>query len=199
MDIVSGYGMLLHSVWLLPLLVVLITVDGPLPVLPSETLLMSATAVAAGTRNLPVLVALFLVAVLGSALGDLLVFGLGRGSSRLLRRTTGYECARWVRRHVVHRPGVALVGARFLPGGRLISTAAAGRFGLALPRFLRWSFASSTAWATYVLGIGLLLGPLTGGEPMLSLLAGGVIALLTAAGFAVARQVRGRRVVPTRA
>lgn len=196
MDLVSGFGVLLHSVWLLPLLAVLIAVDGPLPVLPSETLLMSATAVAAAAHDVPILVGLFLVALVGSVVGDLLVFGLGRGSSRLLRRA-GHECAvsRWVRRHLLLRPGVALMGARFVPGGRLVSTAAAGRCGLALPRFLRCSLASSTAWAIYMLSLGLLLGPLTGGEPVLTLLAGGLLAVLTAGTFALVSRVRGGRPV----
>jgi membrane-associated protein len=197
-DLSAGYGLLLDSVWLLPLLAVLIAVDGPFPVLPSETLLISASAVAFGAHDVPVLVGLFLAAVVGSAVGDLLVFGLGRGSHRVLPRAAGRECAlsRWVRRHVLRRPGVALVGARFVPGGRLISTAAAGRFGLTTARFLLWSLASSAAWAGYILVVGLLLGPITGGEPLLSLLAGAVIAVLTGLAFAVARRVRVRCVTP---
>ena len=92
--------------------------------------------------------------------------------------------------------GIALIGARFLPGGRLISTAAAGRYGLPLRRFLPWSLASSLAWSLYMLAVGLLLGPLTGGSPLLSLVAGAVMAALTAGLFAVARRVRGRRPAP---
>ncbi|OLT19322.1 hypothetical protein BJF78_11300 [Pseudonocardia sp. CNS-139] len=96
------------------------------------------------------------------------------------------------------RPGVALVGARFVPGGRLVSTAAAGRFGLPLRRFLPWTVASSAAWAVYMLLIGLALGPITGGNPLLSLLAGAVMAVLTAVGFAVAGRVRRMRATPDR-
>ena len=81
---------------------------------------------------------------------------------------------------------------RGLPG-RLVSTAAAGRYGLPLRRFLPWTVASSAAWAGYMLVIGLVLGPLTGGSPLLSLLAGGVMAVLTAGLFAVVRSVRSWR------
>jgi membrane-associated protein len=102
----------------------------------------------------------------------------------------------WVTKHLHLRPGIALIGARFLPGGRLISTAAAGRYGLPLRRFLPWSLASSVAWSLYMLAVGLLLGPLTGGSPLLSLLAGAVMAALTAGLFGVARRVRGRRRSP---
>jgi membrane protein DedA with SNARE-associated domain len=74
-----------------------------------------------------------------------------------------------------------------------VSTAAAGRFGLPLRRFLPWTVASSAAWSVYMLAIGLALGPITGGNPLLSLLAGAVVAVLTAGGFAVASRVRTAR------
>lgn len=194
-DVLASVGVLLHSVWLLPLLAVLIAADGPLPVLPTETLLVSAWAVAIGEKDVPVLLGLFVVAVVGSAAGDLLVYTLGRGSNRLGARAERADCgiSRWVRTHLRHRPGATLVGARFLPAGRLVSTAAAGRFGMRISRFLPWSLASSAAWSTYMLGIGLLLGPITGGAPLLSLLAGAVVAAVTAGGFALARRIRSRR------
>lgn len=192
MDVVTTYGLLMHSMWLVPLLVVLVAVDGPFPVLPSETLLISASAVAFGSHDVGLLVGLFLAALVGSAAGDLMVFGLGRGSHRILPRAAGAECAlaRWVRGHVLCRPGTALIGARFLPGGRLVSTAAAGRFGLPARRFFGWSLASSALWSAYMLGLGVVIGPITGGRPLPSLLAGVVIAVLTAAGFAGASRVR---------
>ncbi|WP_219416791.1 DedA family protein [Pseudonocardia nigra] len=195
MDVLAVCDAVLHSAWLLPVLVALVAIDAPFPVLPSETLLMSAAAMAFGGHDAGMVVGLFLAAVLGSALGDLVVFGLGRSSRRLLARAVDAECglSSWVRRHLLLRPGIALVGARFVPGGRLVSTAAAGRYGLGLRRFLPWSLASSAAWAVYMLLIGMLLGPITGGSPALSLLAGAVMAAVTALGFAVARRVQARR------
>lgn len=191
-DVLAVCEAILHSMWLLPLLVALIAIDGPFPILPSETLLMSASAVAFGTQNLAGLAGLFVAALIGSVVGDLLVFGLGASSHRLLRRTLHAECGLswWVHRHVLLRPGIALVGARFLPGGRLVSTAAAGRYGLRVRRFLPWSLASSAAWSAYILLVGMLLGPLTGGSPLLSLVAGAVMAVLTGGAFALARRIR---------
>ncbi|GAA1292715.1 hypothetical protein GCM10009609_71790 [Pseudonocardia aurantiaca] len=195
MDVFAVCDALLHGPWLLPLLVVLIAVDGPFPMFPSETLLMSAAAMAFGSGDATLVVALFVVAVAGSVLGDLLVFWLGRCSHRLLGRAVDAEVglSAWVRRHLLLRPGIALVGARFVPGGRLVSTAAAGRYGLALHRFLPWTVASSAAWSVYMLLIGLALGPITGGSPLLSLLAGAVMAVLTGLGFAVVGWVRKAR------
>lgn len=195
LDVMSFCEAALHSVWLLPALAVMIGADGPFPVLPSETLLMSASASAFGRRDGLAVAGLFVAALVGSVLGDLLVFGLGRSSHRLLTRTVDADhgLSLWVRRHLVLRPGVALIGARFVPGGRLLSTAAAGRFGLSLRRFLPWSVASSAAWSCYMLAVGMALGPLTGGNPLLSLLAGLVMAVVTAAAFAIVTRVRRRR------
>jgi membrane-associated protein len=197
-DLIAGYGALLHSMWVLPLLIAMIAADAPFPVLPSETLLMSASAMAFAEQNAAIVVALFVAALIGSAAGDMITFLLGRTSHRLLSRSFEARCSLsgWVNRHLHLRPGVALIGARFVPGGRLVSTAAAGRYGLPLRRFLPWSLASSVAWSLYMLAVGLLLGPLTGGSPLLSLVAGAVMAALTAGLFGVARRVQGRRRSP---
>jgi membrane-associated protein len=198
LDLLAACDAVLRSSWLLPLLVVMIAVDAPVPVLPSETILMSAATTAFGGHDAAMVLGLFGAAVVGSVLGDLVVFWLGRCSHKLLSGRVDAECAlsSWVRRHVLLRPGIVLVGARFVPGGRLVSTAAAGRCGLSLRRFLPWTVASSAAWSGYMLLIGLALGPITGGNPLLSLLAGIGMALLTAAVFAVVRRVRARAVAP---
>jgi membrane protein DedA with SNARE-associated domain len=188
------FGAVLTSVWLMPVLVVLIAADGPFPILPTETLLMSAWVLAVGEQDVLTVIALFLVAVVGSVFGDLAVFGLGRTSTRVLGRAAHAPSglATWVRHHMLSRPGRALIGARFVPAGRLVSTAAAGRVGLPVRRFVPWSTASSTVWAVYMLVVGLVLGPLTGGNPLLALLAGAVMAIVTAGGFALIRWVRAR-------
>jgi membrane-associated protein len=194
-DVLAVCDAVLHSAWLLPLLVIMIAVDAPFPVLPSETLLMSASAMAFGSHDVGLVIGLFGVAMVGSVAGDLTVFWLGRCSHRLLARTVDAEfgLSGWVRRHLLLRPGIALVGARFVPGGRLVSTAAAGRYGLSLRRFLPWTAASSAAWSVYMLLIGLALGPITGGSPLLSLLAGVVMAVLTAGAFPVGRRIHALR------
>jgi membrane protein DedA with SNARE-associated domain len=194
-DLTSIFGAVLTSVWLLPVLMVLIAADGPFPILPTETLLMSAWVLAVAEQNVPTVIALFLVAVVGSVFGDLAVFGLGRTSTRVLGRAAHAPSglATWVRHHMLSRPGLALIGARFVPAGRLVSTAAAGRVGLPVRRFVPWSTASSAVWAAYMLVVGLMLGPLTGGNPLLALLAGAVMAVVTAGGFALIRWVRARR------
>jgi membrane protein DedA with SNARE-associated domain len=196
LDVLTVCDAVMRSSWLLPLLVVMIAVDAPFPILPSETILMSAATTAFGGGDVGMVFGLFVAALAGSVLGDSVVFWLGRCSHKLLARTvdTEYEVSAWVRRHMLCRPGIALVGARFVPGGRLVSTAAAGRFGLPVRHFLPWSIVSSAAWSAYMLLIGLALGPVTGGDPLLSLFAGVAMAVATAAGFALVSKLRRPRV-----
>lgn len=190
--VIAAFDAVLHSVWLLPVLVVLIALDGPFPVLPSETLLMSAAAAAFGTHDLAAVVGLFVASILGSVLGDVLVYSLGRSSNRILRGAEkNCGIGAWVRRNLHSRPEVSLVGARLVPGGRLVSTAAAGRVRLPLRRFLPATTASSAVWSLYMLLVGLALGPMTRGNPLLCLAAGIAMAILTGGGFELVRRIRG--------
>ena len=195
MDLVRLFDVCLHSLWLLPVLAVMIAADGPVPVLPSETILMSAAASAFGVGDVRGIVGLFAAALVGSLAGDLLCFWLGRSSTRFLPAAAHAEhgLSRWVRANLHRRPVTALVGARLLPGGRLVSTAAAGRVGLPMRRFLPGSLASSAVWSAYMLAIGMALGPIVGGNPFLSLAAGAVMAVVTAGGFALVQRLRARR------
>lgn len=185
----------LHSGWLLPALVLMIAVDGPVPMFPSETLLMTALASASVVPDVPMLLGLVLAALAGSMTGDLFVHAMGRGSHRLLPRSAHAEhgVTRWIRSNLFRRPVTVLAVARFLPGGRLVSCAAAGRMGLGLRPFLAGSGVSSLLWAVYMLGIGLVLGPVTGGDPLLCLLAGGILAVTTTTAFGLARRIRAAR------
>ncbi len=60
-------GVTLSGTLLLPLLSAMIAIDAPFPVLPSETLLMSASALAFGEHRMLAVVGLFVAALIGSA------------------------------------------------------------------------------------------------------------------------------------
>jgi membrane protein DedA with SNARE-associated domain len=72
-----------------------------------------------------------------------------------------------------------------------VSTAAAGRVRLPLRRFLPATTASSAVWSLYMLLVGLALGPMTRGNPLLCLAAGIAMAILTGGGFELVRRIRG--------
>lgn len=194
MDPLALVTTVLQSPWLLLVLILMIAVDGPLPVLPSETVLMSGIATATVGWDVPMLVGLFVAAATGSMLGDLAAYGLGRGSHRMLRqRDDRYGVARWVRANLFRRPVTSLAASRFMPGGRLVSTAAAGRMQLPAQRFLAGSLVSSVLWGCYMIVLGFVLGPVTGGNPLLCVLAGGVMAVLTTGTFVLVQRLRAGR------
>jgi membrane-associated protein len=191
-------ALLLHSAWMLPALALLVALDGPFPVVPSEPVLMTASAIAIGGHDVPLALGLFVAAFVGSVAGDHLLFALGRTSRRVARPGTG-GIAGWVQRNIAGRPAVTIVGARFVPAGRLVSTSAAGRYGLSLHRFTPCSLASSALWACYMMAMGLLLGPLTGGDPLRGLVAGIAMGALSAGTFALVERLRSRRSRASRA
>jgi membrane-associated protein len=59
--------------------------------------------------------------------------------------------------------------------------------------FLVASVASSAVWSAYLLLVGTVLGPLTNGDPILSLVAALLLGMATAGVFALARRVLANR------
>lgn len=167
-------SLLLHSPLLLPALAVLVLLDAPFPMVPSEAALMSAFGLAAATHEWWLVAGLVLTAFAGAVVGDMLMWRLG-GTTRKL---PDIALTAWISATVRERPGAVLVGARFVPMGRLVSTAAAGRAGVPFARFLPWAGVTSLAWSLYMLLAGLLIAPLVGGDPIRAFVAGLVMAAL---------------------
>ncbi len=165
---------LLHSPLLLPALAVLVLLDAPFPMVPSEAALMSAYGLAVAGREWWLLAMLFLAAFTGAVLGDVLMWRLGRTT----RTLPDVALTAWIAATVRERPGAVIVGARFVPMGRLVSTMAAGRAGVPFARFLPWAALTSAVWALYMLLAGLLIAPLVGGDPVRAFIAGLVMAAL---------------------
>lgn len=179
----------LASPWLLAVLMAMVVVDGPFPFLPSEPLLFAAAARALGDGDVVMIVGVVLAAMLGSLLGDFMLYVLGRGSNRIApAKRSGV--GGWVHRHLHRRPIVALAAVRIIPGGRLVSVTAAGRVGLPTRRFLPATVTSSSIWTAYMTGLGLALSEVTGGDPVLSIVASLLLATLVAGAASLARRLR---------
>jgi membrane-associated protein len=190
LDLTSMIGEILASPWLMPLLTLAVVADGPFPFLPSEPLLFSAAAAAAAAADAARITTLFTAALIGSLLGDLLLYSTGRSSNRVIRTTRRDDgIGAWVRRHLHRRPILALCAVRLIPGGRLASVTAAGRVQLPLQAFFPATLASSLLWTTYMTSVGLLIGPITGGDPLLSLLAGLISAAVISSLIGGARRI----------
>lgn len=183
--------------------------DAVAPLVPAETLLISAAAF--GAAGPPNLLLLGLAAALGAFLGDSLMHSAGRalrrwgrgGPShggplrRLARRMTGRSGAVEVRSATAdllrRRGGVAVLAGRFLPGGRTAVSTATGLVGYPCGRFHVFAAVGAVLWAGYMIALGSLGGIVFADSPWLGVLCGLGLAALVAAGGELARRLAGQR------
>lgn len=180
--------------WLLGATYLLIVLDGILPVVPSEALVMALAALD-GPPSLPLLIA---VAALGAITGDNLSFAIGRslGPGRFDRLRAG-RVARALdagRRQLERRPATVILTGRFVPVGRVAVYLAAGASGYPHRRFLPISIMGGTVWAFYMLSLGLLAAAWVDGNPLFSAAVGvGLSLVLGALADLILRWRRSRR------
>lgn len=131
------------------------------PFIPSETIVIAASVIAAQGG-----LTIFLVvpaAALGAFIGDNIAYFLGRRIGEpIARRFLKGEKARaryeWAEA-AIRRRGVALIFVgRFIPGGRTATTLAAGTLEMDYRRFALADAGASLAWALYVSMLGYIGG-----------------------------------------
>lgn len=150
--------------------------DAVFPVLPSESVVIVAAALATNGDLDPVVV--FGVAAAGALVGDLSSFGLGRLARRRWRDPEDVTGRRgrlllWARRHLEARGEQVIVTARFVPGGRTATTFSAGYLGLRRRRFLRAALLGALLWAANGVALGSLGGQIS--ENPFVAMAGGLV------------------------
>ncbi|MCM1014187.1 DedA family protein [Brevibacterium sp. XM4083] len=190
----------LTSPWLYLLIAVVAALDSLVPIVPSETVVITAAAYA--VTGSPAAAGIIAAATVGALLGDLAAHLVGRGGSRATDR--------WVRSARLRRllastaemfavrGGAMLVAGRFIPGGRTATTIASGMLRYPLPRFLAADVLGALAWAAYSTGIGLLGGAVFADQPLWGVVLGVGIALtLTTLAEAVRRLRVKRRTADT--
>jgi membrane protein DedA with SNARE-associated domain len=185
----------LTSPWVYALIALAAALDSLLPIVPSETLLISAATFAAA--GVPHPLGLIAAATLGALVGDLAAHLVGRSGSRRLHRWSALP--RWQRlfasaqEMLARRGGSMLIVGRFVPGGRTATTIGSGMLGFRIRDFLLFDGIGSLAWAVYSTGIGLLGGKLFEGQPVLSVLTGIGVALAVSAVIEILRRIIAAR------
>jgi membrane protein DedA with SNARE-associated domain len=170
------------TAWLLAVAAAFVTLDAVLPVLPSETALVTV-GVLASTGVVSLEASLVALAAAAFA-GDLLAFALGRSAAprweRLRATATRRGAVMRGASAALGRYGVGLVAsARFVPAGRTAVTVSAGASGMRPPMFILGAALGSLAWATAFTVTGYLGGLAFAGNPAIGLLVGlGVVALV---------------------
>ena len=145
------------SGWAYGIVFLLALLDAFLPVVPSETAVITAGVVAAaGDLSLSLVI---VGAALGAFAGDNVSYAIGRrfGDAILDRFLTGARARRrvdWAQRQLRQRGVQLILVGRFVPGGRTAVTISAGSLRFGWPRFVTADSVAALAWALY----GSLLG-----------------------------------------
>lgn len=188
----------LTSPWVYVVLFALTWLDGFFPIVPGETALVTAAVFAvSGTPHWAGVVA---VCALGGFAGDHTAYaighrlrgGAGRWASRHPRRAAALaEATRTLHR----RGGLLVLVGRFVPGGRMGVTTAAGLTAFPLRQFTPWVAAGALAWSCYGTAIGWLGGAAFEKEPLKAVALGLGLALGIAAFAEAGRWLVARRAV----
>ena len=194
---------LMTSPWLYLLVLVLVVLDGIVPLVPAETVVIAAAAYATTGQPQPVL--LLVAAWAGALIGDVTAHHIGRGVGPLARwlagRRWGGALLGWAERELTARGGMLLISARFLPGGRTATTLASGVIRYPRRRFVGFAAIAGLLWALYTVGIGLLGGLAFHERPLLGVALGIGLAVALAGlmeGLRTVRRRRQRKAVLTR-
>jgi len=184
------------SGWAYVVVMLLAAVDALIPVVPSETAVITAGVVAAdGHLYLPLVI---LAAALGAFAGDNLAYGLGHryGAGVQKRFFDGEKSAKrldWAKGQLDRRGGELILVARFIPGGRTAVTLTAGLTHFPWPRFAVFDAIAAVIWASYASLLGYFGGKAFEGEAWKGLLLALVVAVAVSLAIEVVRWALGRR------
>ncbi|GAB5079803.1 DedA family protein [Arthrobacter sp. AD-310] len=147
--------------WVLVLVLACCVIDGFFPPIPSESVVVGLSAVAA-TADVPNPWLLVLVAALGAFSGDNIAYLIGRrvGTRRWswMRGPRMQSAFRWAGAELRKRPASLILVARFVPIGRVAVNLTAGATGYHHLRFVLLTCLSAVLWAGYSVAIGLFFG-----------------------------------------
>ena len=171
-------------------------IDVLFPLVPSETIVITASVLAA-QGDLLIWLIVPSVAI-GAFIGDNLCYLLGRRigdpiADRLFDDEKGQARLQWAE-EALRRRGAILIGVgRFIPGGRTATTFAAGTLEMPYRQFATADALAASIWALYVSMLGYLGGETFKDSLWLPLLTSFAGAMAVGAGFEVWRRLQSRR------
>lgn len=149
------------SGWAYLIIALLAYLDALVPVVPSETSVITAGVVAStGDLSLAVVIA---VAASGAFLGDNTAYYVGhrfgtRINDRFFSSEKNRKRVEWAQRQVNERGGELIVIARFIPAGRTVVTLSAGTLGYPWRKFVIFDAVATLGWALYAALLGYFGG-----------------------------------------
>jgi membrane-associated protein len=165
------------------------------PLIPSETIVITASVLAA-QGGLFIWLIVPLVA-LGAFLGDNACYWLGRRigdpiAERLFKGEKGQARLQWAEEALCRRGAILIGVGRFIPGGRTATTFAAGTLEMPYRQFVAADAFAAALWAVYISMLGYLGGETFKKNLWLPLAASLACALAVGLGFEIWRR-RQRR------
>lgn len=188
-----------HSWWAYPLIFGFCTFDAVLPILPSETVLLTGGILSAdGSMMLGWVIAM---AALGGFLGDNIAYWIGHSAEDWARRwitrgERGQRSLDWAHRELERHGGPLVIVARFIPGGRTATTIACGVLGFPYRQFLLFDAVGAVLWATLNTMIGFIGGHAFEDRPLLAFAVSFGVALAMAGVIELIRWLRRRTTGP---
>jgi membrane-associated protein len=187
------------SGWAYAIIFVLALLDALVPVVPSESSVITAGVVAStGDLSVPIVV---LAAAAGAFAGDNTAYLLGRRygtriEARFFRGERGQKQVQWAERQLSERGGELIVIGRFIPAGRTAVTLSAGTLGYPWRRFVLFDAVAAFVWALYATLLGYFGGRAFERAPWKGLLLALAIAFAVAGGIELTRWLLKRRRPP---
>ena len=186
------------SPWIYLALFAVAMIDGFFPVVPSESLVITAGVYAASDGE-PFLPLVMLVAAAGAFAGDHVSYFLGhRAGDRLFehaddepesRKVKGF---RWARKTLEERGGTIIIVCRYIPGARTAVTLTSGAVRYPLRKFSTFDAIAAVSWGVYSSLVGYIGGEAFHDDPLKGLALGLGIAFTVTMIVELVRHVRGR-------
>jgi membrane-associated protein len=187
----------MDSPWIFAALFAFAALDAFFPVVPSESLVITAGVFSAANGE-PILVGIILSAAAGAFLGDHISYFIGRtAGERMMKRAKpgSKKAAAWARGHKLleDRGGVILIVCRYIPGARTAITLTAGAVSYRLRSFSFFDGIAALSWGTYSALVGYVGGEAFEEEPWKGLALGLGIALSVTFAVEIIRHLRRPR------
>lgn len=179
-----------------PVVALACATDVLFPLIPSETIVITASVLAA-QGDLLIWAIVPLVAA-GAFLGDNLCYFLGRRigdpvADRLFADEKGQARLQWAEEALCRRGAILIGIGRFIPGGRTVTTFAAGTLEMPYRQFVAADAVAASLWALYVSMLGYLGGETFNDSLWLPLATSFACATAVGLGFEAWRRLQRRR------
>jgi len=154
---------------------IFVTLDAVVPIFPSESLLTTASNLAAQDGSTIEIWRLIVAGSLGAIVGDSLLYWLSRTvlreymADKLEKVEQNPKVAQALQVLGGTAPLLIVVG-RFVPGVRFVIGVTMGLTRYPYPRFLLWDAVGGTIWATYTCIFSYLIASAMDDKPVLSII-----------------------------